>query len=91
MISEKTTFLEKILLAIWESFLYESNYDYNLYKFGYKFAFIPFLFFHKNQKQELNFQQFGGLVTKNIYAFRVALYFKGMSNSIDLYIGILLQ
>ena len=29
---------------------------------------IPFFSFRKNQKQESNFQQFGGLVTRNISA-----------------------
>ena len=44
-----------------------------------------------NQKQELIFQEVGGLVTKNISLFcleGVAHYFKAMPNSVALYIGI---
>ena len=54
-------------------------------------CFCPFI---KNQKQETNFQQVGGLVMRNSFAFclqRVALYFKGMLNSIDFYKRILLH
>ena len=59
----------------------------NLKNFGYKFAFIRFLSFHRNKKQESNFQQVGGLVTRNIFVFcffRVAL-FKGILSSTDFY------
>ena len=45
-------------------------------------VYIPFLSFHRNQKQESNFQQTGGLVTRNSFYF---CYFKGMPNSIDFY------
>ena len=39
-------------------------------KNDYEFALIPLLSFRKNQKQESNFQQVGGLiVTKNIFIF----------------------
>ena len=31
-----------------------------------KFGFISFLSFRRNQKQESNFQEVGGLVTRNI-------------------------
>ena len=31
--------------------------------------FIPFLTFRRNQKQDSNFQQGGGLVTRNISVF----------------------
>ena len=41
----------------------------NSYKFSYKFTFIPFLCFYRNQKQEPNFQQVGGLVTRNSFVF----------------------
>ena len=64
------------------------------YRFIYKFAFILFLFFLTNQKQESGFQQVGGLVTRNISVFcleRVALYFKLMPNSIDFCKEILLH
>ena len=53
-----------------------------------------FLSLHKNQKQESNFQQVDGVVTRNSFAFclwQVALYFKGMPNSIDFYKRILLH
>ena len=60
----------KVLLAIWEMFLHENNRDYNPYKFSYKFAFILFLSFLTNQKQESGFQQVGSLVTtRNISGF----------------------
>ena len=52
------------------------------------------LFFHRNRKQELNFQQVGGLVTRNSFAFclqQVSLYFKDMPNSIDFYKRIFLH
>ena len=58
-----------ILQKTWERFLYENNCNYNSYKFSYKFTFIPLLYFHRNQKQESNFQQVGGLVTRNSFAF----------------------
>ena len=64
-------------------FLHENNCKYNSYKFDYKFAFIPFLPFLRNQKQESNFYQIGGVVTGNVSAFclkRVTLYFKAMPN-----------
>ena len=41
----------------------------NSYKFSSKFTFITFFSFHRNQKQESNFQQVGGLVTRNSFAF----------------------
>ena len=50
--------------------------------------------FRRNQKQEPNFQQVGFLVTRNISVFclwRVALYFKVMSNSTDFYKRIFLH
>ena len=56
--------------------------------------YIPVLSFRRNQKQELNFQQVGDLVTRNISVFylqRVVLYFKGMLNSIDFYKRIFLH
>ena len=54
----------KILLAIWEIFLFENNCYYNSYKFSYKFTFTSFF-----QKQESNFQQVVGLVTKKQVKF----------------------
>ena len=61
----------KILQGIGERFLYESNYNYNSYKFTYKFTFIPLLYFHRTQKQESNFLQVGDWVTRNSFAFRL--------------------
>ena len=52
-----------------ESFFYKNNRNYNSYKFSYKFTFIPFLTFHRNQKQESNFQRVVGLVTRNSFVF----------------------
>ena len=63
-LSVKKHCVAKILQEIWEIFLYENNRNYNSYKFSYKFTFIPFLFFCRNQKQESNFQQVGGLETR---------------------------
>ena len=50
-------------------FLYENDLNFNSYKFSCKFNFIPFLSFHRNQKQESNFQQVGGLATRNSFTF----------------------
>ena len=75
-------------------FFSEKNCNYNSCKFCYKFAFIPFLAIRRIQKQESNFQQVGGLVTRYIPVLclqLVALYFKGMLNSIDFYKGIFLH
>ena len=75
----------KVLQGIWERFLYENNRNYDSYKLSYKFTFIPFLSIHRNRKQDSNIQQVGGLVTRNSFAFclkRVALYLKGVLNSI---------
>ena len=47
----------KVLQAIWEIVLDENNCNYNYYRCSYKFAFIGFLSFLKNQKQESRFQQ----------------------------------
>ena len=57
------------LLAIWEIFLDETNRNYISYRFSHEFAFILFLSFLRNQKQESGFQQVGGLVTRNISVF----------------------
>ena len=59
----------KVLLVIWEIFLHENNRNYNPYIFSHEFAFILFLFVLTNQKQEYDFQQVGGLVTRNISVF----------------------
>ena len=59
----------EILQRIRETFLYENNRNYNSYKFNCKFAFIPFLLFRRNQKQESNFQQVGGQAKRNISVF----------------------
>ena len=79
----------KILHGIQEIFFYENN----TYKFSYKFIFIPFLSFHRNQNQESKLQQVGDLVTKVLlFVYRESmLYFKGMSNAIDFYKRIFLH
>ena len=60
-----------------------------------KFTFIPLCpFVETKKKNESNFQQVGGLVTRNSFAFcleRVARYFKGMPNSIEFYKRIFLH
>ena len=79
------------VLTIWKVFLHENNRNYNSYRFSYKFAFILFLSFLTNQKQESGFQQVGGLVPRNIFVFcwkGIALFFKAMPDSVDLYEGI---
>ena len=43
--------------------------NHNSYKFSHKFPFIPSLYFHRSQKQESNFQQFGDPVTRNVSVF----------------------
>ena len=48
-------------------FIYENNL--NSCKFSYKFAFVPFLFFRRKKKQELNFQQVEGLLTRKLSVF----------------------
>ena len=59
----------KVLLAIWEIFSHENNRSYNSYRLSYKFTFILLLSFLTNKKQESDFQQIGGLVTRNISVF----------------------
>ena len=93
VISEKTL-CSKGFTSNLRDILHQNNRNYNSYRFSYKFAFILFLSFLTNQKQESGFRQVGGLVTRNISAFclyRVALYFKAMPNSIDFYKGIFLH
>ena len=66
-------------------FLNENNRNYNSCSLSYKFAFMLFLPFLTNQKQESGFH---GLATGNNYVFclyRVAFYLKAMPNSIDFY------
>ena len=50
-------------------FMCKYDCNSNSYKFSSKFTFITFFSFHRNQKQESNFQQVGGLVTRNSFAF----------------------
>ena len=54
-------------------FLHENNHNYNSYKFIYKLAFILFLSFLSNQKQESGLQQVGGLVKRNVSVFVVVV------------------
>ena len=49
--------VEKILLAIRETFLYKNDCNFNYYKLSYKLAFIPFLSFRINQKQDQLFRK----------------------------------
>ena len=70
--------LAKILQGIWERLLYENNHKSNIYKLSNKFTYITVLFFLRNQKQELDFQQVGDLVTENVSVF---VYSKSRSTS----------
>ena len=45
----------KVLLAIWEIFLYENNRNYNSYIFSYKFAFTLFFFISYKPKTRIRF------------------------------------
>ena len=68
-----------------ESILHKKDRNYNSYQSGYKFTFISFCSFIET-KTRIKFQQVGDLVARNSFPFclqRVALYFKGMPNSID--------
>ena len=67
VVTEKT--LENVLLAIWELFLHENNQNYNSNIFINKFTIILLFPFLRNQEQESDFQQVGGLVTRNITDF----------------------
>ena len=68
VISEKTLCSKNFTKNLREIFIW-NNRNYNSYKFSYKFIFISFLSFHRNQKQESNFQQVVGLVTRNNFGF----------------------
>ena len=48
----KANCVAKILFAIWDTSLYESNCNFNSCKLSYKLAFKLFLPFRMNQKQE---------------------------------------
>ena len=61
----KNTVWQRFLQGTWEIFLWKNNLNFNSYKLSYN----PFLSFHRNQKQESNCQQVGGLVTRNSFAF----------------------
>ena len=69
--------------------LYENDRNNNSCKSSYKFAFIPFLPFHRNKKQISNLQQVGVLVTRISFAFW--LLNSGIMNSIDFHKSILLH
>ena len=69
MWSVKKHCIIKVLLAIWEISLHENIVNFNSNRFSNKFAFIFFLFFPANQKEESGLQQVGGRVTRNISAF----------------------
>ena len=65
----KKTQRSKVFASYLRNPLYENNCNYNSCKFGYKFAFVIFLFFPRNQKQDSNFLQVCCLVTKKFFAF----------------------
>ena len=58
---------EHYAAKILEKFSHEINCNYNSYRFSYKFTFIHFLFFLRNQKQKS--ASWWSLVTRNIYFF----------------------
>ena len=62
----------KFLQAIWDISLHENYCSYNSCRFSCKFAFVLFLSFLTNQKQEPGFHQVGRLVTRNIYFLFIA-------------------
>ena len=83
---QKNYCVAKVLLSIWEIFLYENNPNYNANRFSYKFAFLPSLPFLAKQKQESNFQQVECVAMRNISVLClkwVMLYIRVMSNSIE--------
>ena len=83
-----------VLPAILWIFLHENNRNYISYRFSYKFAFILFLNFLSNQKQQSGFQQVCSLLTRNISVFClkwVAICFKATPNSIDFSKGFFLH
>ena len=88
-------FLANVFLFICETFLHENNFNFYSYKFSYKFAFIQIFlqfFWFSRTKQERK-SVFGRWWTKNVSAFClwwVALYFKGIPNSVDFYLYMLL-
>ena len=87
MISKKYS-VAKFLQGVCEVFFYENNHNYNSYKSSYKFTYISFSSFCRNQKQESSFKQVGFLVTRNISTFglrEVALYFSDIPISMDFY------
>ena len=75
-------------------FLYESNCNYNSYKFNHTYAFIPLFSFRENEKKESNLQQVGSLVNGKFFIFSVwwvTLHSKGLPNSIVFYEEIFLH
>ena len=66
--SVKKHCVTKILQGSWERFLYENSCKFNSYKFSYKFTFILFFVLSYNPKARMKFS-FGGLVTRNSFAF----------------------
>ena len=70
------------------TFIWKINQNYNSNRVINKFAFILLLSFLTDQKQDSDFQQVGGLLTRNITDLcleRVLFYFKAMPNSADFY------
>ena len=75
MLSVKEHCVAKVLLEIWENILHENNRSYDSYRFSYKFGFILFLSFFKNQSQKSGFQKVVGLVMRNISVFYFFIFF----------------
>ena len=67
--SVKKHWVAKILLAVWEKFIYENHWYYNSAKLGYKLDFIPFLSFHRKTKWKSNFKQLA------VWCRQIFLYF----------------
>ena len=63
------TLRNKVFARYLRNLLYKNNWNYNSCKFGYKFAFVIFLFFPRNQKEDSNFLQVSCLVIKTFFAF----------------------
>ena len=65
----KKTLCSEVFTSNLRDMLHKNSLNYNSYRFSHNFAFILFLSFLTNQKQELGFQQVADVVTKNISGF----------------------
>ena len=75
----------KVLLVIWEIFLHENNRNYNSYKFSYKLAFIVFLSFLTNQKQEFLWRNFLTCCSCSYYSSMLLLCKLGADSTEDMF------